>query len=111
MPKEDSVPLSIATLESNTSVAPLNTTSVAPPNTTTVARPVIMAGTKEKVPKFDGDGTADPIEHYKTCSTIWTANGVTDTNEWVRLFLATLRGVAIDWFADGSPKITILGSN
>ena len=31
-------------------------------------------------------------------------NGITDTNEWVRQFLATLRGVAIEWFADTNPK-------
>ena len=64
-------------------VTPPNTTSVATPNTTHTQHPVIMVGTKEKVPKFDGDGTADPIRHYKTCKTIWMANGVTDTNEWV----------------------------
>ena len=31
-------------------------------------------------------------------------NGITDTNEWVRQFPATLRGVAIDWFADTDPQ-------
>ena len=59
-----------------------------------------MTGPKEKLPKFNGDGTADPIKHCKTCETIWTANGVTDMDGWVRQFLATLRGVAIDWFAN-----------
>lgn len=44
---------------------------------------VTMAGPKEKLPKFNDDGTADPIRHYKTCETIWTANGVTDQNDWV----------------------------
>ena len=57
---------------------------------------VIMAAPKEKLPKFDGDEAVDPIRHCKTCETIWRANGVTDTNEWVRQFPATLRGVAID---------------
>ena len=45
--------------------------------------PVIMAGPKEKLPKFDGEGAIDPIRHYKTCETIWRANGITNTNEWV----------------------------
>ena len=63
-----------------------------------------MAGLKEKLPKFDGDGMADPIRHCKTRKTIWTANGVTDRDEFVRQFLATLRGVAIDWFADTNPQ-------
>ena len=67
--------------------------------------PIIMAGPKEKLPKFDGDGMADLIRHCKTCKTIWTANGVTDKDEWVRLFPTTLRGVAIDWFADADPQI------
>ena len=86
-----------------TRVAPPNFTNVTPPNITTIAPPVIMDGTKEKVPKFDGDGTVDPIRHYKTCEAIWTANGVTNTNEWVQLFSATLRGIAIDWFTDTDP--------
>lgn len=63
-----------------------------------------MARPKEKLSKFDGDGTADPIRHYKTCKTIWTANGIIDTNEWVRQFPATVRGVAIDWFVDTDPQ-------
>ena len=63
-----------------------------------------MAGPKEKLPKFDGDGTTDPIQHCKTCETIWRANGITNANEWVRQFLATLRGVAIDWFTDTDPQ-------
>ena len=53
---------------------------------------------------FDGDGTTDPIRHCKTCETIWTANGVIDIDEWVRQFPATLRGVAINWFADADPQ-------
>ena len=57
-----------------------------------------MAGPKEKLLKFNGDGMTDPVRHCKTCETIWTVNGVTDTDDWVRQFLATLRGVAIDWF-------------
>jgi hypothetical protein len=65
---------------------------------------VIMVGPKEKLPKFYGDGTTDPIRHNKTCETIWRANGITDTNEWVRQFPATLRGVTIDWFADTNPQ-------
>ena len=63
-----------------------------------------MAGPKEKWPKFDGDRTADPIRHCKTCKTIWTANGVTNIDEWVRQFPATSRGVAIDWFANVDPQ-------
>ena len=69
-----------------------------------------MAGPKEKLPKFHGDGTADPVRHCKTCVTIWTANGVTDEDEWVRQFPATLRGVAIDWYSDMDPqKLTTWG--
>ena len=63
-----------------------------------------MAGPKEKLPKFDGDEAADLIRHCKTCEMIWRANGVTDTNEWVRQFPATLRGVVIDWFTDTNPQ-------
>lgn len=65
---------------------------------------VVMAGLKEKLPKFNGDGTADPIRHYKTCKTIWTTNGVTDMDDWVRQFPTILRDVAIDWFADTDPQ-------
>lgn len=54
--------------------------------------------------KFDGDDMTDPIKHYKICEIIWTENDITETNEWVRQFLATLRGVAIDWFADADPQ-------
>ena len=32
------------------------------------------------------------------------ANGVTDADDWVRQFLATLLGVAIDWFSDTDPQ-------
>lgn len=67
-------------------------------------RKVTMASPKEKLPKFHGDGTTDPIRHSKTCETIWMANGVTDEDDWVRQFPATLRGVAIDWFSDTSPQ-------
>ena len=35
---------------------------------------------------------------------IWKANGIIDTDEWVRQFPATLCGVAIDWFADADPQ-------
>ena len=63
-----------------------------------------MAGPKEKLPKFDGDGTVDPIRHCKTCETIWRANGITDADEWMRQFPATLRGVAIDWFTSTDPQ-------
>lgn len=63
-----------------------------------------MSGPKEKFPKFDGDEAADPIRHCKTCETIWRANGITDPNEWIRQFPATLRGVAIDWFTDTDPQ-------
>ena len=63
-----------------------------------------MAAPKEKLPKFDGNEAADPIRHCKTCETIWKANGVMDTDEWVRQFPAILRGVAIDWFVDTDPQ-------
>lgn len=63
-----------------------------------------MAEPKEKLSKFDGDETADPIRHCKTCETIWMANGITDIDEWVRQFSATHRGVAIDWFANMDPQ-------
>ena len=62
-----------------------------------------MAVPKEKLPKFDEDGMNDPIHHCKTCETIWTAHGVTDQDDWLRQFLATLRGIAIDWFTDADP--------
>ena len=32
------------------------------------------------------------------------ANGVTDADDWVRQFPATLLGVAIDWFSDTDPQ-------
>lgn len=35
---------------------------------------------------------------------IWRANGITDTNKWVRQFPATLRGVTIDWFTNTDPQ-------
>ncbi len=65
---------------------------------------VVMAGPKEKLSKFNGDEAADPIRHCKTCKTIWMVNGVTDQDDWVLQFRATLRGVAIDWFADADPQ-------
>ena len=66
-----------------------------------------MEGPKEILPKFNGNGTIDTIGHCKTCDTIWTANGVTDQDDWVRQFLATLQGVAIDWFSDvNTQKLT-----
>ena len=63
-----------------------------------------MAGPKEKLLKFDGDGMASPIRHCKTCETIWKTNGVTNRDEWVWQFPTTLRGVAINWFADTDPQ-------
>lgn len=30
---------------------------------------------KQKLPKFMGDGSKDPVRHCKTCVTIWEANG------------------------------------
>ncbi|GLJ23905.1 hypothetical protein SUGI_0454230 [Cryptomeria japonica] len=56
--------------------------------------------TKQKLPKFNGDSKDDPARHCRTCETIWTANGVTDQDEWMKQFPATLRGVAIDWYSD-----------
>ncbi len=78
--------------------------SVAGPSNACLQKPIVIAGQKEKLPKFNGDGTADPIRHYKTCETIWKANGITDEDDWMRQFLATLRGIAIDWFTDTNPQ-------
>ena len=55
---------------------------------------------KQKLPKFIGDRKEGPIQHYHTCETIWTANSVTDANEWLQQFPATLWGVVVDWFFD-----------
>lgn len=57
-------------------------------------------GSKQKLLKFNGDGKEDPVRHCRTCETIWSANGVTDQDEWVTQFPTTLRGVAIDWYSD-----------
>lgn len=81
----------------------VQTANVAGLNNACTQNLVVMVGPKEKLPKFDGDGMVDPIRHCKTCETIWRANGITNTNEWVQQFPATLRGVAIDWFADADP--------
>ena len=82
----------------------VNNTSVVGTNNAHVQNLGVMVRPKEKVQNFDGDGIADPIRHCKACETIWRANGITDTNEWVRQFSATLRGVAIDWFTDTDPQ-------
>ena len=82
----------------------VNNTSIARPNNARAQNPVVMAGPKEKLSKFDGNGMADPIRHCKTCEMIWRVNGITDTNEWVKQFPATLRGVTIDWFANTDPQ-------
>ena len=58
-----------------------NSANVAVLNNAFTQNQVIMVGPKEKLPKFDGDGTADPIRHCKTYETIWTANGVIDTDD------------------------------
>jgi hypothetical protein len=63
-----------------------------------------MVGPKEKLPKFIGNGIVNPVRHCKTCEMIWTVNGVTDKDDWIRQFPATLRGVAIDWFSDIDQK-------
>lgn len=55
---------------------------------------------KQKLPKFTGDGKEDPVRHCCTCKTIWSANGVTDQDEWVQQFPTTLREDAIDWYSD-----------
>ena len=94
----------IASAEVQTAGAGVNNASVAGTNNACAQNPGVMAGPKEKLPKFEGDGTADPIRHCKTCETIWRANGITDANEWVKQFLATLQGVAIDWFSDMDPQ-------
>ena len=59
-----------------------------------------MAGAKKFFPKFDGDRASDPIWHCKTCEMIWRVNSITNMNKWVWNFLATLWGVAIDWFTN-----------
>ena len=67
----------------STSVGVQSSTGVEVQNSARTQNQVIMAGPKEKLPKFDGDGMVDPIKHCKTCETIWTVNGVTNTDEWV----------------------------
>ena len=59
-----------------------------------------MAIDKQKMPKFMRDGSEDPARHCKTCITLWQANGENDSNEWLKEFPATLRGIAIDWYAN-----------
>lgn len=91
-------------VQNSAGVGVQNNASVGVPNNARTHNQVIMARPKEKLPKFDGDGIVGLIQHYKTCETIWRRNGITDRNEWVRQFLATLRSVAIDWFADTDPQ-------
>ena len=83
MLEEDPVPPSNAAIENNTGVVVPNSAGVAALNNARTQHQVIMAGPKEKLPKFDGDGTANLIRHCKTCETIWMANGIADTDEWV----------------------------
>lgn len=59
-----------------------------------------MTGPKQKLPKFTDDEKEDPITHCRKCETIWAANVVTDKDEWVQQFPATLRGVVIDWYSN-----------
>lgn len=67
---------------------------------TTLPRPPTKMASKQKLSKFTGDGKEDPVRHCQTCETIWTTNRVTDRDEWVQQFPATLRGVGIDWYSD-----------
>ena len=39
-----------------------------------------------KLPKFKGDGLKDPLQHCRTCETVWLANGQADHDEWVIQF-------------------------
>lgn len=76
----------------------------------TVGKPPIPSGgsikkmahnpDKQELPRFFGDGADDPSRHCRTCVTIWEANGITDEDVWLKAFLATLRGIAIDWYTD-----------
>ena len=59
-----------------------------------------MAIDKQKLPRFIGDSLEGPARHYKTCITIWQTKGQNDAVEWLKAFLATLRGIAIDWYMD-----------
>lgn len=54
----------------------------------------------QKLPKFIENGSEDPVRHCKTCETIWAANGQDNRAYWLRAFLATLRGIAIDWYTE-----------
>lgn len=76
-----------------TSVGTGGTGALNPPRPT-------MAASKQKLPKFTGQTKEDPVRHCRTCETIWAANGVTDQDEWIRQFPATLREGAIDWYSD-----------
>lgn len=50
--------------------------------------------------KFTGDRSEDPVRHCKTCIAIREANGQDDQEYWLKAFLATLRGIAIDWYTN-----------
>ena len=65
------VPNSIGVAVSNSAgVVVLSSAGVAVPSSAHTQNQVIMVGPKEKLPKFNGDETANPIRHYKTCETI-----------------------------------------
>lgn len=55
---------------------------------------------RQKLPKFMGNGSEDPVRHCKTCETIWIASAQDDPDQWLRAFLATLRDSAIDWYSE-----------
>ena len=48
----------------------VSSSSIAAVNNNRTKNSVVMAGPKEKLPKFDGDGMTDPIRHCKTCEMI-----------------------------------------
>lgn len=59
---------------------------------------------RQKLSKFTGDGSEDPVCHCKTCITIWEANGQDDQDYWLKAFPTTLQGIAIDWYTDLDAK-------
>ena len=98
------IAVEIAGVGEQTAGVGVNNATIAGSSNAGFQNPVVMVGPKEKLPKFDDDGTADPIQHCKTCETIWRENGIIDEDDWMRQFSATLRGVAIDWFTSTDPQ-------
>lgn len=58
----------------------------------------LLKGTRKNLPKFLGDGAQHPDEHivgfYIACGVL----GVEHEDVYVRLFIETLQGAAVDWF-------------